>query len=195
VVTPPAILEKLRTAQLKIVGLESEVEELKRENDDLRRQLEVFKSPVRCEFVEDDGGRAAAGYGESSGDCVARAITIATGKPYAEVFEALKAAHDRYVKRLHPGGDAAIAEERRRTEPVHNGCSETVYGRYLRSLGWQYTRIRERLCLRAGALSSGRLIVALDHHLVALIDGVIRDTYDSGGARKRPVKGYWRSAL
>src|SRR5262249_50182255 len=119
-IAPPVILEKLRAAEIKI-------EELKAENADLRHQLEVFKSPVRCEFVEDDGGRAAAGYGEASGDCVARAITIATGKPYAEVFEALKAAHGRYVKRLRPGSHAAISEERRRTEPIHEGCNEKVY--------------------------------------------------------------------
>ena len=68
-------------------------DDLQTENAELRRQLEVFRSPVRCKYVEDDGGRAAAGYGEPEGDCVARAITIATGKPYAEVFEALKAAH------------------------------------------------------------------------------------------------------
>ena len=194
-IAPPAILAKLRAAETKIIGLESEVEELKTENAELRRQLEVFRSPVRCEFVEDDGGRAAAGYGEeASGDCVARAITIATGKPYAEVFEALKAAHARYVKRLGPGSYEAGFEERRRTEPIHNGCHEKVYGRYLRSLGWQYTRIKERLCLRAGALPPGRLIVMVHHHAVAVINGVIHDTHDSGGTGKRPVMGYWSQA-
>jgi hypothetical protein len=190
-IAPPVILAKLRAAEIKIVGLESEVEVLKTENADLRRQLEVFKSPVRCEFVEDDGGRAAAGYGEPEGDCVARAIAIATSKPYAEVFEALKGAHARYVKRLRPGSEAHGHEERRRTEPIHNGCSEKVSGPYLRSLGWQYTRVRERVYFRAGALPSGRLIVDLNRHYVALIDGVIHDTYDSGGHGRRPVDGYW----
>jgi hypothetical protein len=184
---PPDILAKLRAAETKI-------EELQTENAELRRQLEAFKSPVRCEFVEDDGGRAAAGYGEAKGDCVARAITIATGKPYAEVFEALKAAHSRHVKRLRPGSDAAGFEERRRTEPIHNGCERKVYAPYLRSLGWQYTRIRERLCLRAGALPPGRLIVLVYGHAVAVIDGVIHDTYDSGGTGKRPMEGYWSQA-
>jgi hypothetical protein len=126
------LASSLRAAEIKIVGLESQVEELKAENADLRQQLEAFKSPVRCEFVENDGGRAAAGYREPVGDCVARAITIATGKPYTEVFEALKAAHARYVKRLRPGSDAAVSEERGRKEPVYNGCSEKVYGHYLR---------------------------------------------------------------
>jgi predicted RNase H-like nuclease (RuvC/YqgF family) len=35
------LAEKLRAAEIKIVGLESEVEELKRENAELRRQLEA----------------------------------------------------------------------------------------------------------------------------------------------------------
>jgi hypothetical protein len=193
-IAPPVILEKLRFARIKIASLQSEVEELKTENAELRRQLEVFKSPVRCEFVEDDGGRAAAGYEEALGGCVARAITIATGKPYVEVFEALQAAYARYVKRLRPGSEAALIEERRRTEPIHNGCPNKVYGPYLKSLGWQYTRLRERTYLRAGALPSGRLIVSVDQHLLALIDGVIHDTYDSGGAGRRPVDGYWSQA-
>jgi hypothetical protein len=41
------------------------------------------------EFVYDDGGRAAAGFKGSTGDCVVRAIAIASGKPYREVYDAL----------------------------------------------------------------------------------------------------------
>jgi hypothetical protein len=51
--------------------------------------------------------------------------------------------------------------------------------------------VHARTYLRAGALPMGRLIVHLDCHFVALIDGVIHDTFDSGGAGKRPVDGYW----
>lgn len=32
-----------------------------------------------AKFVRDDGGRAAAGYSGTAGDCVVRAIAIATG--------------------------------------------------------------------------------------------------------------------
>jgi hypothetical protein len=170
---------------------ESEVGDLLAENAELRRQLEALKPPDRCPWVKDDGGRKAAGYGRAKGDCVARAITIATGKPYTEVHGALKAEYARHVKRLRPGSDAHGYERRRRTEEVESGCSEKVSGSYLKSLGWQYTRLRERVYLRAGALPSGRLIVSVCGHYLALIDGVIRDTYDSGRAGKRPVRGYW----
>ena len=36
--------------------------------------------------------------------------------------------------------------------------------------------------------------MSLDRHYVALIDGVILDTYDSGGFGKCLVKGYWSRA-
>jgi len=39
--------------------------------------------------VINDGGRAAAGYKGKTGDCVARAISIAAHRPYAEVYDTL----------------------------------------------------------------------------------------------------------
>ena len=116
------------------------IRELERENEELKAQLKVFKSPVRCEFVEDDGGRATAGYKEASGDCVARAITIATGKPYAEVFEELKARYAKYVKHLHKDH----YERRRRKEAVEHGCSEKVSSPYL-----EFTRLEVHAADRA----------------------------------------------
>ncbi len=38
-------------------------------------------------WVYDDGGRAAAGYKGKAGDCVCRAIAIATERPYQEVYD------------------------------------------------------------------------------------------------------------
>jgi len=38
------LAEKLQAAKIKIVGLEGEIEDLKRENADLRRQLEATKT-------------------------------------------------------------------------------------------------------------------------------------------------------
>ena len=39
------------------------------------------------EWIYDDGGRAKAGFKGKTGDCVCRAIAIATGKPYKEVYD------------------------------------------------------------------------------------------------------------
>ena len=41
--------------------------------------------------VKDDGGRSGAGYKGRAGDCVARALSIATGLPYREVYARLAA--------------------------------------------------------------------------------------------------------
>jgi hypothetical protein len=172
------------------VCFERQIEDLNSTINELR---EKAKPPDRCPWVKSDGGRKAAGYGEAKGDCVARAITIATGKPYAEVFEDLKAGAADHVKRWPNSKTAGWIKKSRSGGDPASGCFDAVSARYLRSIGWQYTRLRGRVFLRSGQLPPGRLIVALSRHFVAVIDGVIHDTYDSGGAGKRHVKGYWRA--
>src|SRR5262245_38333063 len=55
----------------------------------------------RCRWVKDDGGRRGSGIArgrkDEVGDCVARAIAIATQKPYREVHDALIVATVRHV--------------------------------------------------------------------------------------------------
>jgi hypothetical protein len=173
--------------------LKAQIEELHTENEKLRHQLAKIKSPAVCEWVEDDGGREAAGYGKSGTDCVARAITIATGKPYAEVCERLKALAAEHVRRWPKSKTAGYIKRSRSGKEDKNGygCYDAIYSRYLKSIGWQYTRIKGHLFLRADQLPRGRLVVLVNRHAVAVIDGVIHDTYNSGGAGKRPVRGYW----
>ncbi len=40
-------------------------------------------------FIYDDGGRVAAGFKGSTGDCCVRAVAIATGRPYQEIYDAI----------------------------------------------------------------------------------------------------------
>jgi hypothetical protein len=152
----------------------------------------------RCRWVKDDGGRQASGIAraagrkDGAGDCVVRAIAIATGKPYLEVHEAITVAKvgdvyagDReYTKRAKRRGGI------RAFDPDH-GCSDEAYGPYLKSLGWSYTSSKGRVRLRADELPRGRLMVQIRGHLVAVIDHVIYDTHDCGGAGRARVKGYW----
>jgi hypothetical protein len=44
---------------------------------------------TRMPIVYDDGRRSAAGFVGRTGDCVVRAVAIASGRPYAEVYQAL----------------------------------------------------------------------------------------------------------
>ena len=40
-------------------------------------------------FIYNDGGRKNAGFSGKAGDCVCRAICIASGRDYNEVYEAI----------------------------------------------------------------------------------------------------------
>lgn len=51
------------------------------------------------EFQYNDGGRAEASYKGNTGDCVVRSITIATGKPYQDVYDAIFQLMRSYVKK------------------------------------------------------------------------------------------------
>lgn len=135
-------------------------------------------------FVYDDGGRAAAGYVGTAGDCTVRAIAIATGKPYQEVYDALFELSRR--ERLL----------RKRGQSPRDGVHKTTYKRYLQSIGWRFVptmRIGSGCTthLRAGELPMGRLVVSVSRHNVAVIDCVVHDTYDPSRDGTRCVYGYW----
>lgn len=70
-------------------------------------------------YVYDDGGRAGAGYRGDAGDCVVRAIAIATAQPYQQVYDTLAELEGRSVR---------------------DGASPKVYRPYLENLlGWTWT--------------------------------------------------------
>jgi hypothetical protein len=152
----------------------------------------------RCRWVKDDGGRGSdiRRKGEV-GDCVARAIAIATQKPYREVHDALTLATVRYVA----AGKSAWARRARHRGGVRafhadHGVHNEVSGPYLKALGWRYTSTKERprgkgIHLRADELPPGRLIVCIPRHLVAVIDGVIHDTHDCSEGGRCRIQGYW----
>jgi hypothetical protein len=144
----------------------------------------------RCRFVKDDGGRSRSGIARGSrkdetGDCVTRAIAIATEKPYREVHDALIGAAVRHAMTGKTSW-AKWARGRRRTVSIFHadhGAHAEVYNPLLESLGWKFTSTKELprgkgVRLRADELPRGRLIVRLPKHLVAVIDGVIHDNFD-----------------
>ena len=46
--------------------------------------------------------------------------------------------------------------------------------------------------LAPGELPEGRVVARVSKHLTAVIDGVIRDTFDPSRGGTRCVYGYWR---
>lgn len=136
--------------------------------------------------VNDDGGRSAAGYQGKAGDCVTRAIAIATSKPYQEVYDDLA----RLCQTRHRIRD--------RKASARNGTPKAVTRKYLTALGWRWTPTMQiaqgcKVHLRAEELPQGRLIVSLSGHYAAVIDGVVHDTHDPTRGGMRCVYGYWQA--
>jgi hypothetical protein len=147
------------------------------------------------DFVYDDGGRHEAGYRGKAQDCVVRAIAIATEQPYSEVYDTLFASmrYDRMLERATVPGTPKYKESPR------NGVANTISRPYLTAKGWIWTptmRIGSgcKVHLRADELPGGRIICKLSRHLVAVINGVIHDTYDCSRDGTRCVYGYWSLA-
>jgi len=140
-------------------------------------------------FQYDDGGRAATSYNGGVGDCVTRAIAIATGKPYQEVYAV--------INTLAVGERLTKHRRKRGRSSARNGVYKLTSRRYLESLGLLFTATMGigtgcQVHLRDGELPMGTLIVSVSRHLVAVIDGVIHDTHNPSRDGTRCVYGYWR---
>lgn len=137
-------------------------------------------------YQHNDGGRLAAGFKGETGDCVTRAIAIATGKPYREVYNELNdlARRERTGKRKRTISNARL------------GVHKATIRRYMESIGWMWVPTMTigsgcKVHLRAGELPAGRLVVNLSKHSAAVIDGVLHDTYDCSRDGTRCVYGYF----
>lgn len=149
-------------------------------------------------YAYDDGGRAAAGFRGNAGDCVTRAIAIATGKPYREVYDAMHAGIEAFATGRSKAAKRAARGGGKRSTTPRNGVNRRVYEKYLLGLGWRWIptmRVGQgcTVHLRADELPAGRLIVAVSKHLVAVVDGVARDTFDCTRDGSRCVYGYYRA--
>jgi hypothetical protein len=143
-------------------------------------------------FVYDDGGRAAAGFKGKAGDCVCRAIAIATNKPYREVYSVMKNALHNYASAHRD----RVAKRIPFQPTPRYGMPAAVYKPHLLAIGWKWIPTMHigsgcRIHLRADELPAGRLIVSVSRHLVAVIDGVIHDIYDCSRDGTRCVYGYF----
>lgn len=130
------------------------------------------------EWVYDDGGRSQYFKGKT-GDCACRAISIATGQDYKRTYDEL----------------AMLNKKRCGKKSARNGVDRRDIRAYMADLGWEWHPTMGigtgcKVHLDADELPSGRIVCSLSGHLVAVIDGVLHDTYDSAWER-RCVYGYW----
>lgn len=137
-------------------------------------------------FMYSDGGRAEAGYKGSTGDCVCRAISIATGQPYQTVYDALN------TLALN-----TLAKKHKKKSSARTGVYKETYYEYLVDiLGWVWVPTMKigsgcKVHLANGELPMGNVIARVSKHLVAVIDGVIYDTHDPSRGGTRCVYGYF----
>lgn len=148
---------------------------------------------TRLAFTYDDGGRLAAGFKGHAGDCVTRAIAIATRRPYLEVYEQLREANTTYAA-IHRDREARSIQRKGNTP--RNGLGKRVTRDYLAAYGflWTPTMAIGSGCtvhLRADELPAGTLIASVSRHLTAIVDGVIHDTHNPDRDGTRCVYGYW----
>jgi len=113
--------------------------------------------------------------GAKRNDCVARAISIATEKPYDEICNGL----------------LIWARE---AKDLPN--SKKVYKAFLHAHGWKWKPTMTigsgcKVHLKTSELPKGRIICRVSKHLVAVIEGVIHDTYNPSRDETRCVYGYF----
>ena len=131
-------------------------------------------------WVYDDGGRSKY-YKGHTGDCVTRAIAIATGKDYKEIYDLVNS----YSK-----NDESASSARTGVKP------DLVY-KIMSDLGWKWvpTMIFGRGCqlhVKEDELPKDKtMILRLSKHLTTVVNGVIHDTYDCSRNSTRCVYGYF----
>jgi len=148
------------------------------------------------QFTKTDGGRAAAGFTNktTAGDCVARAIAIASQRPYIEVYAELaeinarmRLTNNRIVK--------GVAGRRTASHGIYT--KSKVFKDYMKQMGFVWTPTMGigtgcKVHVKTGELPMGRLVLNLSRHCAAVIDGVLHDAYDCSREGTRCVYGIWR---
>ena len=144
--------------------------------------------PTAPQFVYDDGGRKDAGFKGSVRDCVPRAISIATGLPYKEVYNELR-------RRSKARRETYRGKRKKFTSP-RSGVHREIYQPYLEELGWVWTPTMAvgkgfQAHLNEQELPQGPLIVSVRNHLTCFKDGEVRDTWDCSFGGLKGVYGYF----
>ena len=117
-------------------------------------------------FVYDDGGRKAAGYKGTTGDCACRAVAIAAQRPYQEVYDLI----NEYAKKERTG------KRKRKVSNARTGVYQTTMLKVMSHYGfkWVATMHIGQGCtvhLREDELPRGRIVCNLSRHYAAVIDG------------------------
>ncbi len=136
-------------------------------------------------YVYDDGGRKEAGFKGNTDDCATRAIAIATGLPYQEVYDGLNL----LAKKERP--------RKRKRSSARTGVWPKTVKKYMASIGWEWVAFTKigvgcTVHLVVEELPHGSLIARVSKHYMAVVNGTIRDTWDPQREPPRQVYGIFR---
>ncbi len=181
-----AIIKQLRVSRPIISKTTVTITERKREVENV-----WSKDGHDQMFQYADGGRAAAGYKGYTGDCVARAVCIASGLPYQQVYDTLAAGNATQKKTKR--GSKRTGQ---RTAGHGINVKRKWFQDYMRSIGfeWKPTMFIGQGCkvhLRSDELPKGNLVITVSGHYTAMIDGILMDTYDCSREGTRCVYGFF----
>ena len=137
-------------------------------------------------FNYNDGGRADAGFKGTTGDCVCRAIAIATERPYREIYDMI----NEFAKSERTG------KRKKGKSNARTGVYKGTINKVMEHLGWQWIPTMTigsgcKVHLKEDELPKGRIVCSLSKHETAVIDGVLNDTYDCSRDGTRCVYGYY----
>ena len=136
-------------------------------------------------YIYNDGGRAEAGRKGVVGDCVTRAIAIATGLPYEKVYQSIMR-RSRKERTKDPSCPRSSARHGIYT-------NRAWFKRYMKELGFTWTRLPCGAKLDLQNLPHGRLVVSIRKHYTAVVDGCLHDIYDCSkqSVHGSTAYGYW----
>ncbi|QDV22145.1 DUF2786 domain-containing protein [Aureliella helgolandensis] len=129
------------------------------------------------DFIWNDGGRAASGFVGVAGDCVSRALAIATGTAYRDVYQDLGAAAHKTPR---------------------NGVRIDVAADYLKTRDWKIFS-GNKAGFSPLLLPDGVVLVHLadrhdrSQHMTTVIDHVVHDTWNPADDGSYLVQSYWTS--
>lgn len=138
----------------------------------------------RFQWLYDDGGREAAGRRGRVGDCVCRAIAIATEQPYEQIYKTLN-------ELCKPFRETP----RSRTPSCQFGMPGKVYQPFLEGQGWCFHKLPDYAQFNASNVpQEGVSIISLYGHIATVKHGVIRDTFDCSYKGIARIYGFYRRA-
>ncbi len=128
------------------------------------------------DYRYNDGGRKEAGFRGSTGDCLVRAIAIATGLPYSEVYET--AARLMKSNGYRASGNATIQTRGIRKPGMPS--VRAVQDQIMEGFGFSKVKLPQgaRPKYTQALQRYGPCIVSTNGHVAALKDGALQDTFD-----------------